>query len=85
MTRAGKFLTATAATFMAVAPGHAAIANPAAALSVAKSARASTPVGKPSKLGGQNGGVLVALSVGVAIAIAVIIATSDGSDSPSSP
>ena len=56
--RLGKYLMAAAAATMAVAPAVAAPANPAASLSVAKSARAASVSGKKNELAG--GGVIVA-------------------------
>lgn len=85
MTQFAKFLMAAAATTMAVAPAVAAPTNPAASLSVVKSVRAGAPGAKASRLGGESGGLLIALGVGVAIIVAVIVAGSEGSKTPSSP
>lgn len=77
-------MTAAAAT-MTVAPAMAAPANPAAPLSVAKSVRADAAVAKDSKLGGENGGLVIALAVGVAIIVAIIVAGSIGEKDATSP
>lgn len=80
-----RYLMAVAAATMAVAPAVAAPANPAASLSVAKSLRASTATIKGNRLGGENGGLFLALAAGVAIIAAVIIVGSEGSKDPVSP
>jgi hypothetical protein len=80
--RLGKYLMAAAAATMAVAPAMAAPANPAASLSVAKSARAGSPTAKNSDLAG--GGVIVAI-IAAALVIAGIIIVANEDDSPNSP
>ena len=80
-----KFLLSAAAATMAVAPAAAAPSNPAAPLSVAKSVRADAAVARDSKLGGENGGLFIALGVGVAIIVAIIIAGGIGEKDATSP
>lgn len=79
------FLMAAAVATMASAPVAAAPANPAASLSIAKATRASAPHGRANALGGENGGLFIALGVGVAIIVAIIIVGSEGSKYPTSP
>ena len=76
----GTYLLAAAADMMATAPAMAAPANPAASLSVAKSARAGSPSAKKNELAG--GGLIVAvLAAAAVVAGIVIIADDDDSDS----
>jgi len=78
----GKYLVAVAATSLAVAPAVAAPANPAASLSVAKSARAGAATSKDSKaLAG--GGLIVAAVAAAAVVAGIIIIADDGDDSDS--
>ncbi|WP_419807320.1 hypothetical protein [Sphingomonas sp.] len=72
---------AAAVATMAVAPAFAAPANPAASLSVAKSARAGSATTKDSDLAG--GGVFVALIAAAAV-IAGIVIVAQEDDSPDS-
>ncbi|MFV0623618.1 hypothetical protein ACBY01_06365 [Sphingomonas sp. ac-8] len=79
----GKFLTAIAATTLVAAP-VAASANPAASLSVAKSARASTSSDKSSDLAGVGTLPLVLVAGIAAIGIIAIVNESDDDDFPDS-
>lgn len=77
-----KLMLAAAATSMSVAPAMAAPANPAASLSIAKTARAGSVTAKDNNAVGS--GVLIGVAVAVAvIAGIVIIQTSD--DDPDFP
>jgi hypothetical protein len=75
----GKYFAAVAAASMAVAPAMAAPANPAASLSVAKSARAGTSA-KGEQLAG--GGIIVAIIAAAAVIVGIVI-VADEDDSPS--
>jgi len=80
--RISKYLMAAAAVSMTVAPAMAAPANPAATLSVAKSARAAKPVSAKEKAAG--GGIIVAVLAAAAV-IAGIVVIADSDDDPDSP
>ena len=80
--RLGKYLMAAAAATMAVAPAVAAPANPAASLSVTKSARADSPTANKSDL--RGGGVFIALIAAAVVIIGIIIVANED-DSPDSP
>ena len=80
--RLGKYLMAAAAATMAVAPAMAAPANPAASLSVTKSARAGSPTAKTNDLAG--GGFFVAIIAAVAVIVGIIIVANED-DEPNSP
>lgn len=79
--RLGKYLMAAAAATMAVAPAVAAPANPAAGLSVAKSARAGSKATNQSDLAG--GGFIVAIIAGVLVIVGIVV-VADEDDSPRS-
>ncbi len=79
--RLAKYLMAAAAATMAVAPAVAAPANPAANLSVAKSARAGAPVAAKNKA--MGGGIIVAVLAAAAV-VAGIIIIADEDDSTDS-
>ncbi|WP_375401880.1 hypothetical protein [uncultured Sphingomonas sp.] len=79
-----KYLLAVAASCMTVAPAMAASANPAARLSVAKSARAGSPVINDSKGVGGGGGTLFALAIAAGVAAIVIIAAINNDDDDNS-
>lgn len=85
MKRLSKMTVAFAVATMTVAPAMAAPANPAASLSVVKAVRANAPAAKGSKLGGENGGLIIAVAGGLAIIAAIIVVGSEGSKTPSSP
>ncbi len=75
-----KYFAALAATALVAAPVAAASSNPAASLSIAKSARVGTASAKKSNLAG--GGLIIALIGTVAvIAGIVVVADSDDNDS----
>ena len=80
--RLGKYLMAAAAATMAVAPAVAAPVNPAASLSVTKSARAGSATAKNSDLLG--GGIFVAVIAAAAVILGIIIVANED-DSPDSP
>lgn len=75
-----KYLAALAATALVAAPVAAASSNPAASLSVAKSARVGTASAKKNDLAG--GGLIIALIAGVAV-VAGIVVIADNNDSDS--
>ena len=75
--RLGKYLMAAAAATMAVAPAVAAPANPAASLSVAKSARTGAVPGKKNELAG--GGILIAVLAVAAVAAGIVVVADDNS------
>lgn len=79
--RLGKYLMAAAVATMAVAPAVAAPVNPAAGLSVAKSARAGSKATGQSDLAG--GGFVVAIIAGILVVVGIII-VADEDDSPNS-
>ncbi|WP_174278806.1 hypothetical protein [Sphingomonas bacterium] len=79
--KVGKYLLAAAAATMALAPAMAAPVNPAASLSVAKSARAGSVAKKGSNLAG--GGVIIAIIAAAAV-IAGIVVVADEDDKPTS-
>jgi len=74
---------AGAALIAAPTMAAAAPANPAASLSVAKSVRASAPVGKDKLAGGAGGIFAVLIGAGIAAigVIAIVNASDDDSDS----
>lgn len=80
--RLGKYLMAAAAATMAVAPAVAAPVNPAASLSVTKSARAGSPTAKNSDLLG--GGAFVAIAAAIAVILGIVVVANED-DSPDSP
>ena len=75
------YLAAAAALSMTTAPAIAAAANPAASLSVAKSARASAPAAKKSNL--QGSGIFLAIGALAIIAGGIYLAVDDNDDSDS--
>lgn len=77
-----KYLTAVAAATLVVSPVMAASANPAASLSVAKSARVGTVSAKKNKAVG--GGILIAVLAAAAV-VAGVVVVADSDDSPDSP
>jgi hypothetical protein len=79
--RLGKYLMAAAVATMAVAPAVAAPANPAASLSVAKSARAGSASAKKNELAG--GGLIVALIAAAAVVAGVVIVADSDDDADS--
>lgn len=81
--RLGKYLLAAAAASMAVVPAMAAPANPAASLSVAKSARAGSTSAKKNDLAG--GGLIVAVLAAVAVGVGIYVAVDNGNGNPDSP
>jgi hypothetical protein len=77
-----KFLTA-AATTLSLLAAPAMAANPAASLSVAKSARAGAPAAKKSELAGAGlFGAIIAAGV-VAIGVVAIVNSEEDDDSDS--
>ncbi|MEH3121584.1 MAG: hypothetical protein PGN16_06320 [Sphingomonas phyllosphaerae] len=74
-----RFLTVLTAAALVASPSLAAVSHPAAALSVAKSVRASTSSQKKNELAG--GGLAIAVAAAAVIAGIVIIADDDDSDS----
>ncbi|WP_425229476.1 hypothetical protein [Sphingomonas sp.] len=80
--RLGKYLMAAAAATMAVAPAVAAPANPAAGLSVTKSARAGSPSARRSNLDG--GGSFIAIAAAVAVILGIVIVAGED-NTPKSP
>ncbi|WP_066710562.1 hypothetical protein, partial [Sphingomonas adhaesiva] len=62
----------------------AAPANPAASLSVAKSARAAAPAARSSKIGADvPGSTLINIGILAALVAGVLVATGSGNDSDS--
>ena len=80
--RLGKYLMAAAAATMAVAPAMAAPVNPAASLSVAKSARAGSHAGNSSDLAG--GGAFVAAIAAILVIVGIVIVANED-NKPKSP
>ena len=80
--RLGKYLMAAAAATMAVAPAVAAPANPAASLSVVKSARAGSKASGRSDLAG--GGFIVAIIAGALVIAGIIVVAGENNNSRSS-
>lgn len=74
-------ILAGAAALSLIASPALAATNPAASLSVAKAARASTPTAKKSELFG--GGILAAVIAAGVIAIGVVAIVNDEDDSDS--
>lgn len=81
-----KVLAAAAAASLMAAPALAAPVNPAASLSVVKSVRASTPVGKASQLNGGlfGGGGFIAVIAVVAVIVGIVLVADDNNSNPSS-
>lgn len=76
----GKTAAAIAAMSLVASP---VMASTASSLSVAGAQRASAPAGDESRLGGMEGGSIVAAILAAAIVVGgVIIAVDGGSDSP---
>ncbi|SEM78128.1 hypothetical protein SAMN05192583_1210 [Sphingomonas gellani] len=76
-----KYLAAAAALSTAAVPAIAAPANPAASLSVAKSARAGSTANSKDKLAG--GGIIVAVIAAAAVVAGIIIVADDDDDDDS--
>ncbi|HEX8486747.1 hypothetical protein [Sphingomonas sp.] len=87
-TRLARALATLATTaFLTISTAAAAAPNPAASLSVAKSARAGTTTAGKSRLGGALGGATL-INIGILAALSVLVLTvvadDDGDDSPDS-
>ena len=80
--RLGKYLMAVAVATMAVAPVAAAPVNPAASLSVAKSARVGSTAKNANDLAG--GGIFVAIIAAIAVIVGIVV-VADEDDKPNSP